>query len=342
MTPLLLALLVGGLAPAADECPTASRFTFQVERPRGGSVQGLQVRVEAGGPRGVRLATDVVSDSGGLLVCLPDGVSGEMVEVRLSHDAFRLLYPPRGRLPLSREGSPSLVVCQIREDCALLSTEEVARLIRAAQPQAQGMTEAQKAAFFREWLDYAKQLGVENGELFATLVRKERQIEASTQASQLLSRFADRARELLVRFDRHALEAMDHPSNAPYGQINEARAAYNPVFDEMKDQRASYLQKTADYWPRDVSDRFSRLFEEALAFHYAEVFPLNEALHTVNDCHFKRPTCPDRAKGRASVTAATEHVRAVALPRLDAFEKDLRAWLDDVGRRLFDEKGDKP
>jgi hypothetical protein len=340
LTLVLVALIAGSAGSrAAAECAAQEAFTFQVERPSGAPAKGLQVHVEAGGRSGIRKATDVVSDSGSILLCIRDAASGEMVDVRVAHPSFRLLYPLRARLPLSREGSPSIVVCEVGKDCGLLDASEVTALIQKAQARAQSMNAAEKAAFFHDWAEYARQLSQEtqsdNAQLLAALVRKERQIAASSRASVLLRQYINRARELLVRFDRHAERALSYPSKAQFQQMNEAFLAYNPVFDEMNDHADAYRKETSDYWSSEVSAELRALIDEAMAIHRQEIYPLNRTLTLITDCLGKRPACPGGDAALAAVQQAVRESRDATLPRLEAFDRKTTDWLESLNDRLF-------
>jgi hypothetical protein len=326
---------------ARAECAARDRFTFEVERPGGRPAKGLQLDVEAGGSRGVRRATDVVSDSGSALLCILDANSGEMVDVRVRPSSFRILYPPRARLALTREGSPSIVVCEAGRDCGLQNAEDVAALIQKARSQAKVMDAEQKAAFFREWLIYARQLSqetsAENEKLFSALVSKERQITASVRASKLLRRFGNRARELVVRFERHAERALAYPTPRPIQQINQASLVYNPVFDEISEHADAYRKETADYWNAEVSGQFQALVDEALEIHRQDIYTLNAVLTLINDCRHKQRGCPGADRARARVKQAVRRAHTVTEPRLDRFEKRTRDWLKSLDDKLFAE-----
>jgi hypothetical protein len=330
---------------AAAQCASGDTFTFQVERPNGAPAKGLQVQVEAGGKSGIRRATDVVSDSGSILLCIRGASSGEMVDVRVTPASFRLLYPMRARLPLSREGSPSIVVCEAGHDCGLLSAAEVTALIQKARPRAQAMSAEDKAAFFRDWAAYARQLSQEtksdNAELLAALVRKERQIAASSRASVLLRRYVNRARELVVRFERHAERALAYPSAAHVQQINQAAVAYNPVYDEMNVGTDAYRKETSDYWSPEVSAEFRALIDEALEIHTQGIYPLNRTLTLINDCISKQPSCR-RDAARAAVERAVQNAAGVTLLRLERFDKKTTEWLDSLDGRLFGDPAASP
>jgi hypothetical protein len=340
LTLVFVALVAGSAGSrAAAECAASDAFTFQVERPNGAPAKGLQLHVEAGGRSGIRRATDVVSDSGSILLCIRNAASGEMVDVRLAHPSFRLLYPLRARLPLSREGSPSIVVCEVGKDCGLLNAAEVSALIQKAQTRAQLMSPAEKAAFFHDWAEYARQLSQEtnsdNAQLLAALVRKERQIAASSRASVVLRQYVNRARELLVRFDRHAERALSYPSKAQFKQMNEAFLAYNPVFDEMNDHTDAYRKDTSDYWSPEVSAELRALIDEAMEIHRRGIYPLNRTLTLITDCLGKRPACPGGDAALAAVQQAVRESRDVTLPRLDAFDRKATDWLESLNGRLF-------
>jgi hypothetical protein len=325
--------------PGAPACPDGERFTFKVERPDGTPARGLQLHIEAGGSSGVRSGTDVVSDSGGVLICIRNARSGEMVEVSVAAADFRILYPVNRHLPLSREGSPEIVVCQVRRDCNQLTTAEISALIQKAQPRTQSMTTAEKQAFFREWAEYARQLGREtssdNAQLLTALLRKERQVAAASRASVLLHNFANQAREVLERFDRHAERLLAYGDRRESDEMNKAYLDYNPVFDELKQRADSYLRDAGDAWSPEVSAELRALIDEALAIHYQGIHTLNDTHVLIIDCVKKRPSCPGPEASRAAVRQACRTVREVTLPRLARFEARSKAWLDSLDERLF-------
>jgi hypothetical protein len=343
LTTIALAALAGPMVPRviADCPPSTSPFTFQVERPSGAPARGMPLHVEAGGKAGIRTADGFVYDSGNVLVCIRNASSGEMVEVHVPLASFRVLYPLRGRLPLSSEGSPSIVVCEEGRDCNQLTTQEIASLIQKAQPRTQSMSAAEKQAFFREWADYARQLSRETNsdyaQLLTALLRKERQVAAASRTSLLLRRFVNQAREVLVRFDRHAERVLAHGDRRELEEMNKAYLAYNPVFDEMSERVDSYLKDTGDYWSAEVSAELRALIDEALEIHRQGIYTLNRTSMLIIDCLKKRPECPGPKASRAAVQAARTTVHEVTLPKLDRFEKRSTEWLNSLDDRLFRE-----
>jgi hypothetical protein len=319
----------------AAEC---ARFLLQVEHPDGRPARGLQVQVEAGGPAGVQVATSVVTDSGSLLIELK-ATSGAMVDVRVSEPGFKLLYPPRARLPLTCEGSPAVVVCRTGQDCQLSGTDQVSAMLGKAESRIRDMTNEQMRTFFEEWIahtsEVSREANADNAELLAALVHGERRVEASSDASELLKRFTNRSREILDRFVRHAQAALDHPSHKPFEMMNEARSAYNPVFDELSEQSDAYVKKTSDYWSSDVSAEFQSLVERALAIHQQYIRSLNAELTLINDCVHRQPGCPGKDAARAQVARAVEKTRGEAMPALDQFERDSKVWLQSLNERLL-------
>lgn len=345
LVPIALFVLVGSTLPRAlAQCAPADTFTFQVERPNGAHASGLQIGVQAGGKAGVRRATSVVDDSGNISLCIRNASSGEMVEIHTVSADYRVLYPSRGRLPLSHEDSPSIVVCEARSDCTLNTTAEVIRLLHKAQPQVRPMTASEREAFFRDWVEYTRQVSQDtnanNAKLLTALVRKERQVAAASRAAILLKRFANRARELLVRFDRHAEQVLVQRDRAVRAselkEMNEAYVAYNPVFDELTEQSEAYLTETGDYWSPEVSVGLRALFDEALRIHHDGIYPLNTASTLINHCVRKLPECPGSDTARAAVQRATKSVREVTLPQLDRFEARSKGWLGALDDQLFD------
>jgi hypothetical protein len=333
----VLALLLPGAVWAA-EC---AQFLLQVEHPDGSPARGLQVEVQAGGPAGVRIDTKVVSPSGSLLIQLT-ATSGTMVDVRVSQPGIKLLYPPRARLAITCEGSAPVVVCRSGQDCQLSGADQVSAMLAKAESRIRNMTSEQMMAFFEEWKAHASEVGREtqapNAQLIEALVKRERRIEAASEASSLLKRFANRSREILDRFVRHAPKALDHPSPMPFEQMNEASKAYNPVFDELSEQADAYRKKTSDYWSSEVSAEFQALVDRALAIHQLYIRPLNTELTLINDCVRKQPGCPGAAAARAQVTQAVEKTRAEAIPALDEFEKDTKDWLQTLNERLLSDR----
>jgi hypothetical protein len=287
----------------------------------------------------VRSGTDVVSDSGGVLICIRNARSGEMVEVSVAAADFRILYPVNRHLPLSREGSPEIVVCEVRRDCNQLTTAEISALIQKAQPRTQSMTTAEKQAFFREWAEYARQLGREtnsdNAQLLTALLRKERQVAAASRASVLLRNFANQAREVLERFDRHAERLLAYGDRRESDEMTKAYLGYNPVFDELKQRADSYLRDAGDAWSPEVSAELRALIDEALAIHYQGIRTLNDTNALIIDCIKKRPSCPGPEASRTAVHEACRAVREVTLPRLARFETRSKEWLDSLDDRLF-------
>jgi len=322
---------------AANACADSDRFTFRVERARTGAVDGLEVQVEAGGPSGLRLSADSVR--GGLIrVCIVGAAPGEMVDVRLNANgprAFRLLYPPGGRVTITHQGSPSIVVCEVHGDCELLTLDEATRLIGRAKPVAAKLSSEEKESLFRAWLEKLEEQGMQSGRLVEALQRKERQIGASRAASELLSKFSLRAREVFDRFRRHAHEAIDYPSPGPSAQINEAVARYNPVFDEMKEKGDSYRKATADYWGASRSAEFQRLLQDALAIH-AEIYTLNDLATLINDCRNGMRSCADRAAARTRVLDGVDRVGGDVDARLGRFDRSTGSFLEAMNEALFE------
>ncbi|HEX3478057.1 MAG TPA: hypothetical protein VHT91_23710 [Kofleriaceae bacterium] len=331
--------VAGPTLPSATECASNDSFDFHVTRPDATPAKGLQLLVEAGGEKGVRHGADTVSASGSVSICLFNARSGEMVEVQVASASFKILYPLRGHLPLSREGSPEIVVCEVGRDCNQLTTQQIAALIQKAQPRTQAMTAAEKQAFFREWADYARQLGRETNsdyaQLLGTLLRKERQVSAASRASVLLRRFVNQAREVLDRFDRHAERVLSHFDRRELDEMNKAYLAYNPVFDELSERADSYLKDAGDAWNPGVSAELRALIDEALEIHKQGIYTLNGMNTLINDCIGKRPECPGPEASRAAVQAARRTVIEVTLPRLDRFEKRSTQWLASLDERLF-------
>jgi hypothetical protein len=201
------------------------------------------------------------------------------------------------------------------------------------------MTMEQTRAFLQALEAHTSELSreadVDNKEFLAALVHGERRVEASSDASELLKRFTNRSREILDRFVRHAPTALDHPSPKPFEMMNEARSAYNPVFDELSEQSDAYVKKTSDYWSSDVSAEFQSLIDRALAIHRQYIHSLNAELTLINDCVHRQPGCPGKDAARAQVARAVEKTRGEAMPALDQFERDSKAWLQSLNERLL-------
>jgi len=325
--------------PRPAACPATSTFTLHVERPNRTPAKGLQVVVKAGGRAGVRKATDVVSASGEIALCIRDATSGEMVEVTVAPESFLVLYPSHRQLALSSQGTPSVVVCETGRDCSQLSEADVVRIIQKALPQIRSMTANEKAAFFREWADYARQLSrdanADIAQLFTALVRKERQITAASQASNFLLAYVNKVREVVVRFERHAERALVNRDLKGFDDINKAIVAYNPIFDQLSEKTDGYLKETSDYWSTDVSAELRALFGEAREFHKQCIYPLNVTKELINACIRREPECPGMAAARRDVQKARSSLRNVTTPRLDRFEKRATDWLDSLDGRLF-------
>src|SRR5436190_18917786 len=181
------------------------------------------------------------------------------------------------------------------------------------------MTANDRAAFFRDWAAYARQLSTEmnanNAQLLAALFRKERQGAAASSASVFLKQFVNRAREVLVRFDRHAehvLVVRDRAARAiELEEMRTADAAYNPIFDELTEKSDAYLKDTSDYWSPEVSSQLRALFDEALQIHQDGIYPLNTTLMLINDCIRRLPRCPGTDAALTAVQKAAKTVRDV-------------------------------
>jgi hypothetical protein len=337
----VLALLAGQSGPTG--CADQDHFTFRVERARPGAVEGLEVQVEAGGPRGVSLAVDTVK-AGHVRVCIRGGAPGELVEVRLAPArgrVFQLLYPPGGRLPITHQASPTIVVCEVEKDCDLLTMEEAVRLIKRAKPTTVSLGAEDKESLFRQWRDHLKNQGMERGELVEALRRKERQVAAARAASELLSRFGTRAKEAVERFRRYGPDALDHPSAGPITQINDAIASYNPVFNEMNERADSYRKATADAWGKKRSTEFQALIDDALAIH-TRIYSLNELGQLITDCRHGWKTCPDRKAARSRVLDGAGRIAVEVDAQLLSFGQRRKAFLEDLNEELFEAppKGD--
>src|SRR6185503_2834266 len=189
------------------ECPAASTFTFQVARPSREPASGVHLHVEAGGKAGIRRAAGKVSELGKVELCIRHAVSGEMVDVSVAPPTFRVLYPPNGRSPVTREGSPQIVVCEAQRDCSVTQAQ-ANTLVQKAQARTQSMSPDEKAAFFREWAEDARRLGRETNAdvapLLGALAHEEQRLTRSTHESQLLRRYVKQARTLIVQFELHA------------------------------------------------------------------------------------------------------------------------------------------
>jgi hypothetical protein len=334
---------------AMAQCALADTFTFQVERPNRTPAKGLDLAVEARGAPRVRVVASV-SVSGSLKICIPKASAGDVVDVYVGSEAYRVLYPSRGRVTLSREDSPSIVVCEAHKDCALMTAADISALIQKSQSQVRSMTASERAAFFRDWAAYARQLSTEmnanNAQLLAALFRKERQVAAASSASVFLKQFINRARELLVRFERHAehvLVVRDREARAhELEEMKKAYLAYNPIFDELREKSDAYLKDTSDYWSPEVSGQLRALFDEALQIHQNGIYPLNTSSMLINDCIRQLPRCPGPDAALKAVQEATKTVRDVTSPQLDRFEKRAKQWLGSLDDQLFDDPAVAP
>ncbi len=333
MLALLPVVALAAAASAQTECADRDRFTFRVERARPGAVEGIEVHVELG--RG-GVAADIVR-AGLVRVCIAGGAPGEFVDVRLGEGrwAFRVLYPPNGRLPITHQGSPTIVVCEVKRDCDLLTMDEAARLIKRAKPSATRLSAEDKEDLFRLWRDSLRAQGMQSGELIEALRKKERQVSASRAASELLSRFATRAVEIVDRFHRHAPDALDHPSAGPITQINAAIAAYNPVYEEMSEKADSYRKATADAWGGVRSVQFQALVDESLDIH-SRIYSLNELARLITDCRHGWTTCSDRAAARTRILDGVGRIAVEVESRLQLFQRRKTAFLETLNEELFE------
>ncbi len=317
---------------ASTECTDRDRYTLHVERARPGAVEGLEVEVEAGGPTGVRLAADSVR-GGVVRVCITGASPGEMVDVRLGSRTFRLLYPPGGRVPITHQGAPSIVVCEVDRDCEV-SRQEASNLIGLARPAAITLTAADKESFFQMWRHSLEVQGMHGGHFVEALKRKERQIGASRLASELLSRFVTRAKEVVDRFRRHGPDALDYPNAGPSAQIDEATARYRPVSDEIKRSGASYRKAISDSASEARSVEFQRLLDEALAIHQ-EIQALDELAQLITACRNHGASCGDRTAARVRILDGVDRICADAGARLNRFEQREGAFLGAMNDDLF-------
>jgi hypothetical protein len=327
----------GAAAPApAHRCTESDYFEFEVERVRGTAdgADGIEVRVQAGGAGGIRRSVGIVN-GGRLRVCIVGAAPGEFVDVRVSGGkrAFRLLYPPRGRVPVSRWEPPTIVVCEVEKDCGLLTTEEAARLVRRAIPSVASLRAEDKEAWFKLWREFLNGQGLVGGELVEAILKKERQVAAASAASELLSRFSNRANEVVDRFRRYGPDAIAHPSVGPVTQINAAIAAYHPIYDELKEKTDSYRKATAESWGEERSAEFQSLVDEALRIHQ-RIYALNALGTLITDCrHGWEKTCPDKAAAIVRVRVAAEHTAGEVESELTAF-----AWRRDRFLEALDEE----
>lgn len=326
----VLVLLV---ALAQDACAGGERFGFAVKELRDGEVDGLEVRVDTVGASGV----DTVR-GGRIRVCLVGGKAGDSAEISLPARtrAFHVLFP-LGPIPLGRGWSPTIVVCRVKRDCPLLTLEEARRLVQQAKPAVvqATLTAREKEAFFAGWKKRLEEQGMRNGPLVEELRRKERQVAAARAASELLSRFTNRAREIVDRFRRYAPDALDHPSSGPFLQINSAIAAYNPVYDDLNEKADSYRKATADSWGRVRSGEFQRLVGEALRIH-GRIYELNELGTLITDCRHGWKTCRDRPAARARILDGAGRIAGEVDADLNVFASKQNAFLERLDEQLFD------
>lgn len=298
---------------------------------------GIEVRVQAGGPGGIRRSVGIVN-AGRIRVCIVGTSPGEFVDVRVSGGkrAFRLLYPPRGRVPVSRWEPPTIVVCEVEKDCALLTSEEAARLVRRAIPSVASFSAEDKEAWFKLWRDFLKGQGMVSGELVETLLKKERQVAAASAASELLSRFSNRAIEVVDRFRRYGPDAIAHPSVGPITQINAAIDAYHPVYDELKEKTDSYRKATAESWGEERSAEFQALVDEALRIHQ-RIYALNALGTLITDCrHGWEKTCPDKTAAIVRVRVAAEQTAGEVDSELTTFVRRRNRFLETLNTELLE------
>ncbi len=339
---LALALALVASQPLSAACAESDRFTFRVERADQALVEGVVIHVEAGGPQGVREAADTVKN-GVARVCIFGGVPGEFVVVRVGEAAqrvFRLLYPPGGRLPITHQGSPTVVVCEVERDCDL-SREVADRVVRLVKPSVERLTAREKQLLFEQWRGFLEEQGVRQGALVEALRRKERQVQASVAASELLSRFDARAQEVVDRFRENADRALDYASGGPLQQIKAAIEGYAPVFWELREKTDGYRKATADAWGEPLSARFQALVDEARAIHERMYEPLNAIVALINDCR-NGWKCPDKERARARAREGAETIAVDVGARLKAFGERKRAFLEGMNEALFEAQGRAP
>jgi hypothetical protein len=330
------------LPRALAACPPDRSFSFQVERPSGAPARNVRLIVEVGGASGTSRQDAVVNETGNVMFCLDKDSSGKMVDVYVPAN-LKVMYPSRQRLPLTREGSPSIVVCEASRDCAVHSEAEIAALLQKLQAQTRSMTKTQKAEILHELQDWIGQLSREtnanNEKLIRTLYQKERRIKAASQTSTLLRTFVNRARELLERFNRHAERVLQSHSQRELDDMSEAITAYNPIFNEMSERADAYLKETSDYWSSEASSDLRSLIDEALEIHKQGIHPLNGTKLVIIDCIKRRPgpACSNIEAARATVQAARKTTSGVTIPRLNRFDSRVTAWLSSLDDRLFDE-----
>lgn len=332
-----LVLLVAPLV--AGDCGSREQFMFKVEEVRQKPLRGLELVVEVSTPDGPVRSTDTVRD-GAIRVCVAGGRTGQAARVTPSDRSpgYQVLYPPASASQLVKESAPTIVVCRTDLDCPFLTREEARKLIERTKPlvvQA-SLSPQERKAFFAEWKRYLESQGMKSGVLVEELHRKERKVVASMAASELLSRFTNRAREIVDRFRRYGPEAIDHPSSGPFTQINNAIRDYNPVYDDLNEKVAAYRQETAELWGAARSTEYQYLVDEALRIH-GRIYELNELGMLITDCrHRIQKTCPDKSAAQTRVIDGAGRVAGEVEAELDAFALRQRKFTDRLTDDLFE------
>jgi hypothetical protein len=347
LRPLTLAVIViielcgSRLARLLAACSPDSTFSFQVERPSGAPATNVRLTVEVSGASGASRLDAVVNEVGNVTFCIDKDSLGKMVDVYVPAN-LRVMFPSRQRVPLIRDGSPSIVVCEANRDCVLRSEAEITTFLQRLQTQTRTMSGPQMTAMFHELQEsiarLSRDLNADNEKLIKALARKERQVKAATQAWTLLRTFSNRARELLERFDRHAERVLETRSQRELDDISNAITAYNPVFDELSERADAYVMETRDYWSSEVSNELRSLFDEALAIHKQGIYPLNRTKLVIIDCIKKRPgpACASIETAHAAVQAARKNMSEVTLPRLERFAGAAAKWRQPLDDQLFE------
>jgi hypothetical protein len=335
MTPALTLLALAATASGPVGCDRADHVIIRVERVPPGSVDGIVVRVEAGGAPG---GTADSVRSGRIRVCLPGVAPGDRVHVSLGekgHRTFQLLFPPNGEVVIPRIGSPSVRICEVNKDCAYLSKRQVDQILSQALQHFRSTEEdlRRREVRFLGWVR-SLQRRIETGLLVEALRRKERQLAVARESLELLSRFTVRALGVIESFRSHALKALDHGGEIQSAEIRDAIEEYRPVAYDLGEKGESNEMNIAEYWGPEQSERFRALLEEAKVIH-VRITALNEVKELMNACLHRWSECSDRDAARRKVGDGVARIASDVKPRLREFVRRKRSFMDSLSADLF-------
>jgi hypothetical protein len=288
---------LAGRLETSDSCPVAH----------------VQLVIDMGGA--------CTSTDSGAFICDAPGSPGDDVRLLLSnYPKCLVFYPPGGRTTIKRpEAHESVVVVLVEKDSPKWkSTDELRRLIRAStlQRDTQALTPQQLDTRLKDWAESVReQTGQDNEAFVKLMVRKQGQIQEFTRVTGLFKKFSNRAREILVVFQRYAPIAVGFPEAE--NELQSKIKPYNEVFNEMKESGDAYQGIVETYWGKPAADEYRRLLDLALQIHKRDIFPLNDALTYINKLNH------EKVRDKKSLAIATQAVQGMAEPALQRLEAGL-------------------